>query len=87
MNSYLHLIEMGLSLIRPFKVPLHRFFDFTLFDRSQCADFENENVFAIRGLFIELEAVLYPIVVLHEQSGNEGISDVIVVRRMPTTNT
>ncbi len=69
-----------------FKVPLHFFFDFTLFDRSKCADFENGKNFAIRGVLVELGAVLYPIVVLHEQSGNERISDVIVVRRIQNSD-
>ncbi len=75
------------AIMKSIKVPLQRFFDFTSLDRSKYADFENEKFFAIRGVFVEVGAVLYPIVVLHEQSGNEPISDVIVVRRMPTTIT
>ena len=39
------------------------FFDFTSFDRSKCADLENEKIFASRGVFVELGAVLCPIVV------------------------
>ena len=83
-STSLAILDLYNQLI---KVPLHLFFDFTSFDRSKCADFENEKIFAIRGVFVELGAVLCPIVVLHEQSGNERISDVIVVRRMPTTIT
>ncbi len=69
------------------KVPLHRFIDFKLFYRSKCADFESEKHFAIRSVFVELGAVLYHIVVLHKQSGNERISDAdfIVVKGMPTS--
>ena len=80
-------VQYSRGVFSTVKVPLHLFFDFTSFDRSKCADFENEKIFAIRGVFVELGAVLCPIVVLHEQSGNERISDVIVVRRMPTTIT
>ncbi len=81
-NSYEFLTVINAPRVGKMKVPLHLFFDFTSLDRSKCADFENE-----KGVFVELGAVLCPIVVLHEQSGNKQISDVIMVRCMLTTIT